>query len=106
MRILNATKNTVLAKEGRVADTFFKRLKGLLGKESLRINEALVITRCKAIHMFFMRFAIDGVFVGKDNRVAGLVYGIRPFRISPFFLKASFVIEFPVGTIAASQTQL
>ena len=106
MKIINTDKNTVIATDTELADTFFARMTGLLGRTTLKPNEALVITGCNSIHMFFMRFSIDAIFVGKDNRVVGLVSGIKPFQLSPIFWKACFVIEAPVGTILASRTQI
>lgn len=106
MRILNLTQDTAIAKHATIADSFFSHLVGLLNRSSLSDGEALIITQCKSIHMFFMRFAIDAIFVDKQNHVVGLVRNIKPFRMSPVFLKASFVIELPVGTIEKSNTSL
>ena len=106
MKIINKTKNTVVAQKARIADTFLSRLVGLLNKSSISPEEALVIARCQSIHMFFMRFAIDAIFVNTENKVVGLVEGIGPFKLSPIFLKASYVIELSVGTITRTQTSL
>ncbi|MCA9398623.1 MAG: DUF192 domain-containing protein, partial [Candidatus Omnitrophica bacterium] len=57
-----------------------------------------------SIHMFFMRFAIDAVFVDKNDHVVGLVENIKPWRLSPIFFKASYVIELPAGTIQETGT--
>jgi uncharacterized membrane protein (UPF0127 family) len=56
--------------------------------------------------MFFMRFAIDAIFVDSSHTVVGVVKNIKPFQISPVFFKSSFVIELPVGTVERSQTQV
>ena len=89
-----------------MADTAVSRLVGLLNRPSLAAGEGLVITQCRSIHMFFMRFSIDVIFVDRKDRVVGLVKNIAPFRLSPYFWNASYVIELPPGTIAASQTAL
>lgn len=104
--ITNTTKNSVIARKGQRADTFFSRMTGLLNKTSLPQDEALIITRCNSIHMFFMKFAIDAIFVDKDNCVIGLLKGIKPFRLSPIFFRSSYVIEAPVGTIVQTETSL
>lgn len=106
LSIRNATKNTVIAGQARVADTFLSRMVGLLNRRSLSPDEALIITRCQSIHMFFMRFAIDAIFVDRSNQVVGLVKGIKPFRLSPIFFKSSFVIELPQGSIVQSETSV
>ena len=56
--------------------------------------------------MLFMRFAIDVIFVNKDNCVVGVVSSIKPFRLSPIYFNSRFAIELPEGTIAASRTTL
>jgi len=58
------------------------------------------------IHMLFMKFPIDVIFIDRANTVVGLCPNIRPFQFSPFFPRAHSAIETPAGTIAASQTQM
>jgi uncharacterized protein len=106
LRILNHTQNTVLAGHAAVADTFVSRMRGLLGRESLPEGEALVITRCNSIHMFFMRFSIDVVFIDKNDRVVGLLKKIPPLALSPVYWRASKAIELPAGTITKTKTRL
>lgn len=72
---------------------------GLLNCKSLPEGEALIITKCNSIHMFFMRFAIDAVFVSKDNIVVGLVQNIKPFQLSRIYFKSSYVVELQSNTI-------
>ncbi len=98
--IYNKTKTTTIATRAKIADSYFQRMKGLLGRASLQEEEVLVITRCNSIHMFFMKFAIDVIFVDKQRRVVGLVPEIQPFQLSAIFWKASYAVECPRGTIA------
>ena len=106
MKLLNKTRNTLLAEEVQIADSFFSRLTGLLNRQKLAPSEALLIPHCQCIHMFFMRFSIDVLFVDKDNRIVGIVRRIHPFEISPVFLKSSFVVELMAGAIAVSGTEI
>lgn len=106
MKILNTTKNTVIAEHATVAETFFARITGLLHRTGLSKNEALLIVPCNSIHMFFMKFPIDAIFVDKEYRVVGLVEAIKPFQVSPVFWRAHFVIEGPAGMIRDSKTAL
>ncbi len=105
-QITNKTRQTVLATTVDVADNPAKRMKGLLGKDHLPANNALLITPCNSIHMFFMRFAIDAIFINTDDKVVGLCPNLQPYHISPIFFKACSVIELPAGTIALTQTKL
>ena len=104
MRILNSSQKTVIAQNASLADTPLSRLQGLLGRKDFPTGEALVITQCRSIHMMFMHFAIDVIFADKEKRVVGVVKDIRPFSLSPYFWRAFYAIELPVGTIALSKT--
>ena len=106
MKILNSSKASVIAQYAGKADTFLSRLTGLLGKDNLKPGQGLVIGRCNSIHMFFMKFPIDAIFVGRENRVVGLVENIKPFQVSPIFWQGNFVIEVGVGVIKNSNTAL
>ena len=106
MRIFNKTKNTLIAQKVSVADTFFSRLIGLCNRTSLFKEEALLIPRCKAIHMFFMRFSIDVIFLDQKNHVVGMMKAIRPFQFSPIIWKACCALEVCQGTIARTNTAL
>ena len=105
MKIFNLTRKTLIAENAQIADTFSSRMIGLLNRESLGPEEALVITECQSIHMVFMKFPIDVIFVDGSNQVVGLVKEIKPFCFSPIFFKASKAIELPVQSIEKSQTQ-
>lgn len=105
MKIVNQTKAAVLARKARKADTAFSRLKGLLGRREIDPDEALIITHCRSVHMFFMRFAIDVVFIDRNNVVVGVAKNIKPFQMSPYFFRSAAAIELPVGKIEMSHTE-
>ena len=106
MRIKNKAKNNFIAQNVQKADTYRTRFIGLLNRKSISSEEALIITRCNSIHMFFMKFAIDVIFVSKSDRVVGLVKNIPPFGLSPVFFKASYCIECSVGTIDLKDVEI
>ena len=106
MIILNQSKNIILANQVKIADTVLTRMTGLLKHSQLIKNEALVIMGCNSIHMFFMKFAIDVIFVNKLNQVVGLVENIKPNRLSKIYWKASSAIELPAGIISSTKTEI
>ena len=106
MMIRNKTRNVVLASLVKIADNPFTRIRGLLHKACLLKGEALMIKPCNSIHMFFMRFPIDVVFVDKNDTVVGIVENIQPFGLSPIFWKAQYAIELPARIIQSTQTAL
>jgi uncharacterized protein len=82
------------------ADTFLKRLKGLLGRHGLKPDEALLIKPCNSVHMLGMRFSIDAIFVGRDGAIVRIVENLRPWRYAACFY-ADSVIEMKCGAARA-----
>jgi uncharacterized membrane protein (UPF0127 family) len=79
------------------AEGMWLRLKGLLGRQSLPKEEGLWIVPCNSIHMFFMKFAIDAVFLDRDRRVVRLYHSIRPWRCTPIVCGAHSCLEMAAG---------
>jgi len=104
--ILNSTKNVTVTNTEEIANTFFKRLKGLLGRSHLPEKHGMLIYPCNQIHSFFMKFPFDAVFLTRDNRVIYFMEGIKPYRASPLISKAFSVLELPVGTIRKSGIEI
>lgn len=100
MRVHNHTRDTTLMTHGEMASSFWTRLKGLLGRDGLSDGEGLILKGEKSIHMFFMKFAIDVVYVNDDMQVIRLDENMPPWKIGPFVAGSAYVIELPVGTIA------
>jgi uncharacterized membrane protein (UPF0127 family) len=81
------------------ANTFFSRLKGLMFRRKPLNLEGLWILPCNSIHMCFMFFPIDIVFLDKDYKVIKMVKSLKPWRIVAPVPKAYSVLELPLGTI-------
>ncbi len=63
-----------------MADSWLKRLIGLLNRSHLNDSEGLVLIPCASIHTVGMRFSIDAVFLSGEGVVLGIRENIRPFR--------------------------
>jgi uncharacterized membrane protein (UPF0127 family) len=72
-----------------------------MGRASLPAGDGLWIEPCNSIHMFFMRFAIDAVFLDRDNRVKRVLRNLKPWRVSPIVFGARTVVELPAGSVPA-----
>lgn len=94
--------NLPLADRVRRADTYWTRLRGLLGTGRLGPGEGLWIMPSRQVHMFGMRYALDLVFLDDGGRVLRLVPALPPNRISPRVAGAHSVLELPAGTLAAT----
>lgn len=83
-----------------VADSFATRLRGLLGRRSLPAGEGMLIRRESSVHTFFMRFAIDVVFLDADERVLRVDANVGPWRLKAC-RGARSVLELSAGQAAA-----
>lgn len=104
MTLLNVTRDVTLATDVRRAVSPWARMVGLLGRASLDQGEGLMITPCRAVHSWFMRFPIDVLFLDRDGLVVHLAADLRPYRWSWGGGSAQTAVELPAGTIAASGT--
>lgn len=90
--------------------SFRQRLLGLIGRRNLADGEGMWFPQCGSIHMWFMKFPIDVVFMkkaGEKYRVTKLVAGMKPWSPLPAMsLSASDVIELPAGTIQKSELKV
>ena len=95
MRLV-AEDGTPVCERCVVANSVWTRMKGLLGRSSLEPDEGLLITKTGSIHMFFMRFPIDAVFLDKDLRIERIVTDLKPWRMA-MKRGAKQVLELPAG---------
>jgi uncharacterized membrane protein (UPF0127 family) len=79
--IHNTTRNQTICANCGVADNLLTRMKGLLGRETLDENEGLLIVPCSSIHMWGMKFALDVIFLTRENVVTDFVENIVPGKI-------------------------
>ena len=84
-----------------VADGFCSRLRGLMLRSPafLPMGTGLLITPCNSIHMMFMRFAIDVVYLDKDYQVVKVVEKLPPWLGLSLCFPAYATLELPPGTI-------
>ena len=98
LTLLNARTGRVVASAVEVATTRTERRRGLLGRRSLDVSAALMLSPCVAVHTAFMHFAIDVVFVDEDGTVVRIVETLRPWRMAAC-RRARTVIECAGGTV-------
>jgi uncharacterized protein len=106
--VYNKTRETFVATEATLANDYFRRLIGLLGKTRrwAKLGRGLWIIPSRGVHTIGMMFPIDVIFLNKDKEVVHIEEHVRPFRISRVFLKATSVLELPVHTIHHSGTKV
>ena len=92
--------NEVLGEKIRTAETFWQRFRGLMMQAGLNEDEGLLIEPCNSIHMMFMKFPIDAVFLDATNRIKALYSSLRPWiGLSSIHRNAVKVLELKAGSI-------
>jgi uncharacterized membrane protein (UPF0127 family) len=108
----NTTRGTVLAERLENGSSFWAKFMGLMGRSSLPRGDGLWLPGENGIHMLFMRFAIDVVFVSPPahkrdgpRRVLAVRRAVPPWRGVVWRVGgAKGVLELPAGTIDESNT--
>jgi uncharacterized membrane protein (UPF0127 family) len=105
VRVVNVTRNVVLAERADLADSFLTRARGLLGRSAPASGDGLVIRPCNAVHTVGMTFPIDVIHLDADSRVLRVVADLRPWRLGPLVRGSRVVVELPAGTASATGTE-
>lgn len=79
----------------------FARMRGLLGRSGLEPGGGMLIDAAPSVHMFFMRFPIDVVFLDRDWTVVAVRHGLWPWRVAGA-RRAVAALELPAGAAAAA----
>lgn len=104
--VVDTTTGARLADRAELAEGFLARAKGLLGREGLGEGEGLILRPCNSVHMFFMRFPIDVVFLDRRGKVVGLSWNLPPGSVSRIFPRAAQAVELPAGTVGRTGTRV
>ena len=78
--VLVAQDGQVVCERCELADRFFARGRGLLGRARLERGHGMLIRPTWSVHTAFMRFAIDVLFLDRELRVVGVKRRLRPWR--------------------------
>ena len=110
IRALNQTRGTVLCERLEDAGGLGGQSRGLLGRDGLEPGTGMLFengrfTPMMWMHMFFMHFAIDIVFLDRSGKVARINRNLKPWRVSSMVFGARFAIELPAGAAEASATE-
>jgi uncharacterized membrane protein (UPF0127 family) len=93
---LRTADDRVVCERCLIAGSPLKRMRGLLGRRGLESGEGLLLRPAASVHTFFMRFAIDVVFLSRDGEVLKVADRVPPWRTAAA-KGAKAVVELPAG---------
>ena len=99
-RLVHAASGRCVAERVVVANSALTRLRGLMFRRRLGVEEGLWLRPCQSVHTWWMFFPIDILFLDRHYSIVSLIDHLRPFRMTWPRWQASSVIELPAGTIA------
>lgn len=96
---IRTESGTVVCERCEIPESAFGRMRGLLGRDGLEPGSGMLIDRAGSVHMFFMRFPIDVVFLSRDRTVVGVKHRLEPWRVAGA-RRAVASLELPAGRAA------
>ncbi len=111
LQAFNRTRAKLLCAQLEDAGGRSGQARGLLGREAIASDEGLLFVRQKLepfmwMHMFFMRFAIDIVFLDRNDHVVHICHNLKPWRVSPILFAARKALELAPGAAERSGTAI
>ena len=83
--------------EIRIADSFLTRLAGLMFQKKLPQGAGLLLIPCNSVHMCFMRFAIDIIYLDRDYKILKIVKNLSPWAGLSICRQAWATLEMTAG---------
>lgn len=106
MHVVNDSRGTLLGVHVRLLDNWWTRLRGLLFAPAPTVGHGVILTPCRAVHMYLMRFPLDVVFLDPHGRVVALYPSLTPGARTRVEREAQHALELPEGTIERSGTEI
>ena len=97
-RLVESDTRQTLAENLEVADGFFSRMTGLLGRDKPQRGYGMLLVPCRSIHTFFMGFAIDVLLLSSEGQVLAVHRDVGPWRMIQGATHIHAVLEMPAGS--------
>ena len=107
MLIKNSTKKTIISENAKICKNISSIALGLMfSRKSKSLVFIFKKEKIVPLHMFFVFYPIDVLFLNKNNIVVEIKENFKPFNFYNPKNKAKFVIELPKVTIKNSKTEI
>jgi uncharacterized membrane protein (UPF0127 family) len=109
LRAINQTRGTVLCARLEEAGGVAGKSRGLLGRDWLEADAGMLFEAGRWepfmwMHMLFMRFPIDIVFLNRRGAVIRINHNLKPWHVSSIVWRARTALELAAGAAARSHT--
>jgi uncharacterized protein len=105
LQVVNTGRDRELGSRIGLANSWLGRLRGMMGRPAPKSGEGLLLTPCRAVHMYGMRVPLDVVFLDAQGAVVASYPSLRPNSRTRWHREAVHALELPAGTLAVSGTR-
>jgi uncharacterized membrane protein (UPF0127 family) len=106
LKLINKSIDIVVSEDVIKADSFIKRLKGLMFTKKLSSQSALYIYPCSGIHTYFMNYNIDVLYLDINNTILAIDEDMQPGKFGKYIKDSVAVIELPKGKAKETSTKI
>ena len=106
VHVFNESRQTTVADSVRLADSWWARLRGMMGRPEPAEDEGMLLVPCRSVHMYWMKYPLDVAFLAADGRVVATYHGLAPSRRSKWHGDAERALELKAGRLADTQTEV
>ncbi|MEW5926420.1 MAG: DUF192 domain-containing protein [Gemmatimonadota bacterium] len=105
LHVVNRTRGAVLGEHVALADRWWLRMRGLLGRPRIEEGQGMLLTPCTAVHMRGMRYPLDVAILARDGRVVAVYPSLPPGgRTAWRHPGGHAALELPAGTLGSTGT--
>ncbi len=107
--IKNLSSKKILVSKKTSSDSLLFKFKGLMFSPGLKDQGLIFIfneEKKVQLHMFFVFFPIDVIFLDSNKKVVEVKKKLMPFTIYNPKEKAKYILELPIGTVEKSKTKI
>lgn len=104
--IINKTRKTVVAANYVLCTSTLSKAHGLMFSKKKNIIFAFKNERIVPLHMLFVFFPIDVLFLDKNKKVVDIKKNFLPWTFYTPKNKAMYVVELEAGTVIKSKTNI
>jgi uncharacterized membrane protein (UPF0127 family) len=104
LRVVNTRRNRELGSRIGLANRWLARLRGMLGRPAPAAGEGLLLTPCRSIHMYGMRFSLDVAFLDAEGAIIAMYPSLAPGARTRWHGRAVHALELPSGTLSETGT--
>ena len=105
--IKNHTRKTILAKQFVICNSLFSKAKGMmLRKKPVPMIFTFSKEKKVSLHMFFVFFPIDVLFLGADKKIIEIKERFKPWTFYRPKSKALYIVELPAGIVRRTRTKV